>query len=685
MDGQSRQAVYEFGEFRVDVAQRLLLLKAGSRALPLSSRAFETLVFFLEHPGELLDKSTLMAAIWPKLVVEENNLSQQISALRRALGERPEEHRFIVTVPGRGYRFIAPVNPAAGSATALVAARAPAPVAPPGLSGPLSLKEPTEEESPNVLTATASVAPTPVRSPSPTQPAPPRPAEWFPFGWIGGTLMAVVLLAASWATVYYRGASKPAKRTSSASALAAIHSLAVLPLENLSGDKEQEYFADGMTDTLITNLAQIGSLRVISRTSAMRFKGSKESLPQIGRDLQVDAVVEGTVTRSAGRVRITAQLIEASKDHHLWARSYERDLKDVLALQDEIARDIAEQIRVELTPKEHSLLMQIHPVDPEAQDAYLRGRYWNSEMTPDGARKGLDYSRKAIAKDPSYALAYAGVAESYFILGLTGALPWGDAIPKQKEAASRALELDPSLAEAHASLAQIRWFYDWDWSGAEEEFKQAIDLQPNYALAHTTYSAYLLAMERLDEAVKESERAADLDPFSAPTIWWLGQTLYHARRYDDALRQDRRGLEMYPHNASIYSAMADVYEQKKLFGEAFAARMQALTLEKDPNSATLDEAYKRFGYSGFLRRQVAIMEQTPQSQIDGGGYLVHLYAQLGDEAHAMTLLERAYAERQSAAVLFVRTAPELDSIRSSRRFRDLVRRIGFPQSPGDKN
>jgi tetratricopeptide (TPR) repeat protein len=329
--------------------------------------------------------------------------------------------------------------------------------------------------------------------------------------------------------------------------------------------------------------------------------------------------------------------------------------------------------------------MQVHIVDPEAQDAYLRGRYWNSEMTPEGARKGLDYSQKAIAKDPSYALAYAGVAESFFKLGLTGALPWEEAIPKQKEAAIRALELDPSLAEAHASLAEIRWFYDWDWSAAEDEFKQAIALQPNSALAHTLYSAYLVSMARLDEAVKESERARDLDPFSAPTIFWLGQTLYHARRYDDALRQNRRGLEMYPDNAAFYAAMADVYEQKKLFGEAFAARAQARKLRKDPTSATLDEAYKRFGYSGYLRRQVALIEQTPQLQIDRRGYLVHLYALLGDEVHAMTLLERAYAKRQSAAVLFVRTAPELDSIRSSPRFRDLVRRIGFPQPSSDKN
>ena len=254
----------------------------------------------------------------------------------------------------------------------------------------------------------------------------------------------------------------------------------MLPLENLSGDKEQEYFAEGMTDALTTDLAQIGSLRVISRTSAMHFKGSKETLPQIGRDLQVDAVVEGTVARGENRVRVTAQLVEASNDDHLWARTYERDLKDVLALQDEIAQDITEQIRVKLTPKERSLLTQVHPVDPEAYDDSLRGWYW-WDFTAEGASKALNYFQKAIAKDPSYALAYAGLADSFFLYGIGGDR---EAFSKAREAAVKALALDPSLAEAHTALANIKFVNDWDWSGAEAEYKQATALNPNSAIAH---------------------------------------------------------------------------------------------------------------------------------------------------------------------------------------------------------
>jgi TolB-like protein/Flp pilus assembly protein TadD len=456
----------------------------------------------------------------------------------------------------------------------------------------------------------------------------------------------------------------------------------VLPLENLSGDKEQEYFADGMTDALITNLAQIGSLRVISRTSAMLLKGSKQTLPQIERALQVDAVVEGTVARGENRVRITAQLIEASTDHHLWARTYERDLKDTLTLQDEIAQDITEQIRVKLTPKERSRLIQVHAVDPAAYDATLRGWYWFNQITPEGASKALDYFQKAIAKDPNYALAYAGVAAS--LIGLNGVRD-----PKAREAAMKALALDPSIAEAHMFLARIKFSNDWDWPGAEAEFKQATALNPNYAIAHFGYSYYLVAMGRLDEAMMEIEHARDLDPFSTLATWWLGQVLYHARRYDDALRQNRRGLEMHSDNtgfnAALYEAMAYVYEQKAMFAEAFAAMQQARSLVNDPSVTALAEAYKTSGYRGYLLKQAQILDQAPSlNQAHNPPYAAHIYALLNNEAHAMTALEAAYSERYEG-VLFMRSAPELDSIRSSPRFRDLVRRIGFPPSSNDKN
>jgi TolB-like protein/DNA-binding winged helix-turn-helix (wHTH) protein/Flp pilus assembly protein TadD len=646
-------AGYEVDDLIIDLAPRRVR-RAGT-VIPLKALSFDLLVTLVRAAPNLLSFDQLSERVWPGLVITPETIVQRVKLLRSALGDDPHAPRYIEGVRGRGYRMIAEVRPLTerqGTGESIV---------------PPSLNETKEEESPDVHAGIAATEGVAASAPAATPSAAPRPARWGPLGWIGGTLITMALVAASIAVVHYRGMSKSAERTSSGAA-AAIHSLAVLPLENLSGGKDQEYFADGMTDALTTDLAQIGSLRVISRTSAMQFKGSKETLPQIGRDLKVDAVVEGAVTQGENRVRVTAQLVEASSDHHLWARTYERDLKDVLALQDEIARDIAEQIRVKLTPKERSLLIQVHAVDPEAYDAYLRGSFWLNQATLEGFEKGCDYFQKAIAKDPGYALAYVGVAECTAIR----------APDQARQAMAKALMLDPSLAEAHTWLATMKLMNDWDFSGAEAEHKQAIALNPNDASAHHWYSFYLVAMGRLDEAMREIERARDLNPYDVLTTAWVAQVLYHARRYDEALREMQLGLEMHPDTGGFYWDMADVYEQKKMFAEAFAARQRALSLMKDPRVTALGEAYQRSGYEGYLLKQ-AEFEQTHNPP-----YAAHIYALLNDEPRAIAALEAAYKKRLGG-ILFMRSAPELDSIRSSPGFRGLVRRIGFPPSPSDRN
>jgi len=660
--------IYRVGDLRVYVGQQRVTREGAD--IPLTKLSFELLLTLIRAAPDISSNDELMSSVWPGLVVSPETVSQRIKLLRNALDDDPRDPRYIAVLRGRGYRLVAPVADAtlerpdrivqtdAGSAVLQS-------VSPNGYASetPSAPHAAATSPHPDVHAGIPTTGSAAVSFPSVT-PQSPRRAKWVPLGWIGGTLIIVALLAASSAIIYYRGESKRAERVSSGGA-AAIQSLAVLPLENLSGDKEQEYFADGMTDALITDLAQLSSLRVISRTSTMRFKGSKDALPQIGRELKVDAVVEGTVARAASRVRITAQLIEASSDHHLWAKSYERDLKDVLALQDEIAQDITEQIRVKLTPKERSLLTQSHAVDPEAYDAYLRGAYWmDHQLTLEDSNKACDYFQKAMAKDPKYALAYVGVA--WCQLGTPD---------KARETLAKALALDPSLAEAHAMLSHMKFDYDWDWAGTEAELKQAIALNPNSALAHSWYSFYLVAMARLDEATREIERARDLDPYSSWVTFWLGQVLYHARRYDDALRQNRRGLDMYPDNASFYDAMADVYEQRKLFAEAFAARQQALSLQKDPRVTALAEAYKRAGYKGYLLAQAG--QTCPLCA-------AHFYALADDEPRAIAALEAAYKQHDSH-IQFMRTAPEFDSIRSSPGFRDLLRRLGSPQPSSDKN
>jgi TolB-like protein/DNA-binding winged helix-turn-helix (wHTH) protein len=623
------QVSYEFDQFTLLPSEKRLLCER--KGVPLAPRVFDTLVLLVQNQGRLIQKEEFLKTLWPNTVVEEVALAHNVSQLRKALKDPIENPRFIETVPKRGYRFIASVRVRSGPALQL------------------------------------APSPTIAEQPVAVQHAPRSPRA------IAGALVAGLLLVAWMAAYIYL----PHAGKRDAAALPAIHSLAVLPLENLSGDKEQEYFADGITDALITDLAQIGSLHVISRTSAAQFKGSGHTLPQIGRELKVDALVEGTVARGESRVRVTAQLIEAHSDHHLWAKTYERDVKDVLALQDEIARDIAEEIRIKLTPKERSLLTQAHAVDPDAYDTYLRGRYWWSKRDAEGERKGLDYFQKAITKDPSYALAYAGVADSYVVLGHHGGLPPKEALPKAKEAAIKALELDPSLAEAHTSLAVVKFSGDWDWQGAEHEFKQAIGLNPNYATAHHWYAHYLLAMGRLDEAVNELERARDLDPFSIPINSFLGITLYSARRYDDALRQFHLGLDMHRDRQEFSDGIANIYEQKKLFAEAFAWRQQVLSLAKETRTDALEQAYQRSGYRGYLLKRIQLLEPAPKSDLFTVLLLAHMYALLDDEPHTMAYLERAYEER-NPWIMYLQSDPVMDFLRSSPRFRDLIRRIGLP-------
>jgi TolB-like protein/DNA-binding winged helix-turn-helix (wHTH) protein/Flp pilus assembly protein TadD len=662
----SNPARYEVDDLIVDLVPRRV--RRAGMVIRLQALSFDLLVTLVRAAPGLVSFEQLGERVWPGLVISPETIVQRVKLLRSALGDDAHSPRYIEGVRGRGYRMVADVRPLTERQVI------------PEFIVPPSLKELERDDSLNVNAGVAVTGAAAVSSLSAMPPAARRPADWAPPGWIGGTLIIVVLLAASWAAFHLRGVSKSAEQTSSGTAPAAIRSLAVLPLEDLSGDREQEYFADGMTDALTTDLAQIGSLRVISRNSAMQFKSSKETLPQIGHDLHVDAVVEGAVTRGANRVRVTAQLVATRSDRHLWARTYERDLKDVLVLQDEIARDIAEQIRVKLTPKERSLLIEVHAVDPEAHDAYLRGRYWAYKQTPEGGQKALEYYRRAIAKDPSYALAYAGLADAYYVVMAAGGLSLKEASPRVVDAANKALALDPSLAEPRSSLALIRLFSDWDWSSAEAEFKEAIALNPNFAEAHQEYSIYLIVVNRLDEAVNEGERAVDLDPFNLWTNRWLGQALYHARRYDEALRQMRRTLELFPDMGGLYEDMADVYEQKRMFAEAFAARQQALTLDKNPSVTALrkayEKAYERAGYKGYLLEEIRLVERGPRQECNFA-VLAHLYAMLDDQAHAVSSVESAY-EEHSPEILFAGTAPELDSIHSSPRFWDVLRRIGLP-------
>ncbi|MGB7623186.1 MAG: protein kinase [Terriglobia bacterium] len=458
-----------------------------------------------------------------------------------------------------------------------------------------------------------------------------------------------------------------------------IQSIAVLPLENLSRDPEQEYFADGMTDELITNLSKIGSLKVISRTSVMQYKGAKKPLREIAQALGVDGVIEGSVFRAGNRVRITAQLIHAATDRHLWAESYERDLSDVMALQGEVSRAIAGEVKAALTPQEQARLANSRPVNPDAHEAYLKGRYYWNLRTEEALKKSIEFFQQAIEKDPGYALAYAGLSGSYGVMATWNVMAPKEAYPRAKAAALKALEMDETLAEAHASLGAGRDEYDWDWAGAEKEFKRAIELNPSYATAHQWYAEYLSVMGRHEEAIAEAKRAQELDPLSLMINAVGGRIFFYARRYDEAIAQCRRTLEL---NAGFYQAhlfLGWAYEQQRRYEQAIPEYLKAKALEQ--GNPTLAAELAR-GYAAAGKRTEAVniishLEELPKQSYVSPYAIAQVYTALGDSGGAFQWLEKAYQGRDTQLV-WLKAEPGFDSLRPDSRFQDFLRRMNFP-------
>jgi TolB-like protein/Flp pilus assembly protein TadD len=458
-----------------------------------------------------------------------------------------------------------------------------------------------------------------------------------------------------------------------------IQSIAVLPLENLSGSPEQEYFADGMTEALITDLGKISALRVISRTSVMRYKGTKKPLPEIARELNVDGIIEGSVVRSGDRIRITANLLHAATDRHLWAESYERGLSEILALQSEVAQAIANAIKIKLTPQEQTRLARARSVNPEAHEAYLKGRYYWSMRTQGGLKESLEYFQEAIEKDPGYALAYAGLADSYLVLAVYAVMAPREGIPRAKAAGFKALEMDETLAEAHTSLGVARWSYDWDWVGAEQEFKRAIELNPGYAIARHWYAAYLSRMGRHNEAIAEIRRAQELDPLSLAVNASGAVVFICARRYDEAVAECRRTLEL---NAGYYPAhvfLGVAYEQQKLYDEAISEYQKAVALDE---GNPVCSGFLARGYAAVGRRTEALKILSNLRELSKRRYvssyvIAQAYAAIGDFDQACVWLEKAYEER-TFELSNLKVDPRFDCLRSDPRFQDLLRRMNFP-------
>jgi TolB-like protein/DNA-binding winged helix-turn-helix (wHTH) protein/Flp pilus assembly protein TadD len=618
------KSVFEFGEFRLDPANQTLL-RSGV-PVPLTPKVFNTLVLLVEHAGQLVHKDEFMRQLWPETFVEDAALAENISRLRRALGEADGE-QLIVTVPKRGYRFVAGVKT----------------IAAPGV---------------------------------PELEAPATRPMWRSLRTV--LLAAGVLLAVGLAYLYLGRMTRTSRGPD-----VTIHSLAVLPLENLSHDQDQEYFADGMTDELITQLAKITALRVISRTSVMRFKGTRKPLAEIAHELNVDAVVEGTVARSAERVRVAAKVIQVEPEKDLWAERYDRLLGDIVILQGELAREISQAIRVKLTPQERTRLVDVHPVDHEAYEAFLKGRFYWSKRTEEATKKAIDYFERAIARDPNYALAYTGLADSHISLALAEALqevvPPNEAFPRARLAVNRALETDDTLAEAHASLGHIKFQYDRDWAGAEREFKRAIELNPNYANAHHWYALSLMWMGRLDEALREIRRARELDPLSLVINANLGFVLAGARRYDEGIEQCRATLDMDSNFAQAHYRLGQIYVLRGMNKDAIPELEKAIALSGGSPRATaeLGLAYGLLGNKGQALKLVRALNEDSRRRYVSPFNLAVIYGAVGENELTLKWLEKAYEER-SPSLSLLKLSPAFNGVRLEPRFVNLVHRIGLP-------
>jgi TolB-like protein/Flp pilus assembly protein TadD len=451
-----------------------------------------------------------------------------------------------------------------------------------------------------------------------------------------------------------------------------VHAIAVLPLQNLSGDPHQDYFADSMTEELIAGLGQVSALRVISRTSTMTYKGTTKTLPQIARELGVDTVVEGSVLRQDNQVRITAQLIDARTDHHLWARSYVRNVNDTLTLQDEVARSIADQIRIAVTPEEQARLARPRTVDPEAQELYLQG---TQALDTGNPRSGIGYFQKAIDKDPNYAQAYGALADSYEWMGQAGWMPYSEAFPKEKAAAIKAIALDEALPEGHLQLAYAALNLDWDWATEGKEIKRALELNPNSAPAHWAYAGHLQRMGRLPEAISEMQLALQLDPVSSRAFHNSAFVYYYARQYDRALLQMQRASAL-PHDRDLLTfALAVIYVEKGKYEEAI---QQFQKLGDQPHAlGHMGNAYARMGREAEAREMISELQKHVQNTGVGIYEIALVYAGLGEKDEAFAWLEKSFAARDKGLTC-LKIDPCLDPLRSDSRFQDLVRRVGFP-------
>ncbi|HJQ71204.1 MAG TPA: tetratricopeptide repeat protein [Blastocatellia bacterium] len=626
---------YEFGRFRVNVAERVLL--RDKDLVPLTPKVFEILLTLVENPGHVISKDDLMKRVWPDSFVEEGNLTQSISLLRKALGEGQNGHQYIETIARRGYRFIAPVSRKRDE----------------NGNGSGSVTPATTEPVDDVLE----------REVKPVEPQPARAGSATRLGLKArASLIALAVVAVAVAGILYLSRDSAAVNSPDS----VIESIAVLPFAHDAADTDADYFNDKITESLINNLSQLPKLRVVPRSLVFGYKGREVDVRKIGGELNVRAVLTGRVHRRGDTLSIQVDLIDVANVSQLWGQHYDRKISDILLVQEDISNDIFANLRLKLSLEEKKQL--------DAFSLYLKGRNYLNKRTADGLQLGMEYFRQAIDVDPEYAPAYAGLADCYNMLVVYGISKPDEAFPQAKEAALKALKIDETLAEAHTSLAFVKHRWDWERADAEQQFRLAIRYKPGYAPAHQWFSSYLVAVERFDEAIAEARRAQELEPLSFISNLHLGWILYLAGRYDEAIDHCKKLLDVDPNFFPAHRYLGLAYEQKGMYREAIAEFEKGVKLSNSPLMiALLGHAYAASGDKVEARRVLSDLERQKEKYVSP--YTVAaIYAGLGEKDQAFKWLEKAYKERD-IWLMNLRVDPVFKSLRPERRFTDLIGRL----------
>lgn len=643
---------YEFGEFRIDYARRRLL-REGDNAVQLTPKAFELLLTLIENRGRLMPKEELMRKIWGDSFVEESNLTQTISVLRKTLGERRNENRYIVTEPGRGYRFVAEVTEKFENEVEDEAAE--------------EIEETDVEDEQEILRSHTNAQ---------TEAQPPVTEvkkSYFRNPLAIAVLVCIALVGISIA-VYLLTNSATSKNAPTD--IKEIKTIAILPFKTIGTNEENQYIGPGMTEALIIKLSNVRQIVVRQSTAVMQYANASPDPTNIGNQLKVDALLDGSVQKDGDRIRVNLRLVRVSDGAPLWAENFDDKYTNLFEVQDSISEQVVRALTLKLTGEEQALIKKRYTKNTEAELLYIKGRYFWNKRTRENLKKSIEYYEQAIAKDPEYALAYTGLADCYLLMAEYEAVSTPrEAFTKAREAATKALQIDEKLAEAHTSLAYTLAFYDWDWANAEKEFKRAIELNPNYATAYQWYGEYLVIFGRFDEARKVLERAAQLEPTSLIINTGLASYYFTAGQFDQSIAQSKKVIEMDQNFAYGYVFLWFSYEQRGMEKDAVEALAKTMTLFGEvPQAEEVKEIYAKSGIKAMWRKRLEQINAYEKPLSDVAWPKVIVYARLNDEDKTLEWLNKAY-ERRERWILNIKYDAEFNFIRDDPRFLDLINRL----------